>query len=302
MAPSDRIGVVILHWHTEDATMACLGSIVQAQNPGLKLYIIDNGSSTGFKERIHAICADAIILGNGTNRGFAAGANIGARQALEDGCTHVLFLNSDTVLALDASPVLCRGQFLIATPRILSENNRQRIWFDGGKIAFNGRGIHVDFGRNLSSLVMKPGSESMSFATACAMLVRCEALEKIGYLDEALFAYGEDLDFSIRAASAAITIGIERKSIIYHSESHSVKRNVGKDFRDYYVIRNAVLLLNKHFRRNLYWLRLLDLLVTAFLVPAIYFAVSFQMTRVRALIHGLQDGLRGIGGKSPRWE
>ena len=301
MPVPDRVGVVILHWHTEEPTLACIKSIGSNQTPSTYIYIVDNGSSPGFRNRVLQVSSCAVILGDGTNLGFAAGANLGARRALDDGCTQIVFLNNDTVLSGDALQILSRDAFGIVNPRILSDRNRDEVWFDGGRISFGGKGVHQDIGRPLGSLRNKPERETTTFATACAMLIRKETFELIGSFDERLFAYGEDLDLSIRAARANVSIGINRGAIVFHGESHSVRSNVGKNFRDYYVLRNALLLLKKHFLQDKYLIRLAFLLATDFCIPFVFFLMTFQPKRVQALILGLRDGLIGIGGRSPRW-
>lgn len=297
----ERIGVVILHWYTEDATTACLRSVVSNGTPEVSLYVVDNGSHSGSRDRMEKEFPAAIFLGDGVNHGFAAGANIGAQRALADGCTHVFLLNSDAVLVKGAIQILSNTPYWIVTPRILSERKHDELWFDGGIISLRGKGVHRDFGRSPDSVSGKPEREAMSFATACALLIRKEAFQRIGMFDECYFAYGEDLDFSIRAGRAQISIGIDRSAVAFHGESQSVRANVGKDFRDYYVIRNSLLVLKKHFRDDQYVRRVVLLLSIDFLFPLVVFLLTFRLKRVRALIAGLQDGCAGRSGRCSRW-
>ena len=53
------------------------------------------------------------------------------------------------------------------------------------------------------------------------MLVPRAALEEVGSLDESLFAYAEDVDWSMRARAAGLTILVVPASVVLHHVSES---------------------------------------------------------------------------------
>jgi GT2 family glycosyltransferase len=297
LSSSDRIGVVVLNWFTEEATSRCLTSVLASQGVAPRIYVIDNGSKPYLRERLERDFPMVNFLGERRNIGFAAGANLGAKRALQDGCSTILFLNNDSTLSPDCLRKLVETHGEVVDPLILSPDG-QRIWFNGGSISFTGKGRHRDFGKSLRVISVQPSEEAIEFATACVMLVRRVVFEKIGHLDERFFAYSEDLDFSLRARQAGLRLVIRRDARAFHDQSLSVRRNVGRWARDYYVLRNAILNVQKHFGKDRPRERALLAIAEEFSLRLPYFLVTLQFRRLRALILGAVDGIRGrIGAR-----
>jgi len=60
-----------------------------------------------------------------------------------------------------------------------------------------------------------------AFASGCAMLLRCRALEHIGLFDERYFCYVEDLDLTLRAWVLGYKAMLVPESVVYHRGSSS---------------------------------------------------------------------------------
>src|SRR5262245_37903886 len=91
------ICVVILNWNLPEITETSITSIQTALLRGVRIVIVDNGStddSPGYFRRRFG--NQVIIVENRANLGFAAGVNVGIRRALADGARAVLLLNNDT--------------------------------------------------------------------------------------------------------------------------------------------------------------------------------------------------------------
>ncbi|MBB6050081.1 glycosyltransferase [Armatimonas rosea] len=90
------LAVIVLNWNGGDDTKRCLESLAASTLPH-RVYLVDNGSTDGSLETLTA----DVVIRNGRNLGFAGGCNVGAKQALADGATHLFFLNNDATLAAD---------------------------------------------------------------------------------------------------------------------------------------------------------------------------------------------------------
>lgn len=294
-APCVRVGVVILNWFTEEETIRCVRSLPGAGEGVAAVYVVDNGSDAAARGKLRRELPEAVILGEGRNTGFAAGANIGLRRALDDGCDAVLLLNNDTVMQKDSLNVLRARSDAIVNPLILFAGRPERIWFAGGSVAVHGRGLHRGFRRRSERAAAFPADSS--FATACAVLLPRAVIEKVGWFDEELFAYGEDLDYSIRAGRSGVPLRFAHAARVLHAESTSVKKNEGKGFRDYYVLRNMLLLVKKHHGRAGLAVRFPILFLLEYLLPSALFLLGGDFTRVGALSRALADGLAGRTGE-----
>lgn len=290
------IGVVVLNWFTEEETIACVRSVLSSGDTDVAVYVVDNGSTPAGRRYLETELPGAVLLGDGVNRGFAAGANAGMRRALEEGCAAVFLVNNDAILSAGCLAALRAAEGAVVNPLIVRHDRPEIVWFAGGRVAFHGRGLHRGFGRSAAA---PASTRPSSFATGCAMFLPAATIRRIGFFDESLFAYGEDLDYSLRAAEARLPIVLAGSARVLHKESVSVKRNVGKEFRDYYVVRNMVLLLRKHCGAGGLLLRLPLLAALEVLFPAAVFLVRGETRRVRALAQGLADGLAGRAGA--RW-
>ncbi|HXF44798.1 MAG TPA: glycosyltransferase, partial [Burkholderiaceae bacterium] len=92
-----RVSVVVLTYNNLALTQRCLQSLVDASDyPNLELIIVDNASTDGSRGWLHEFAArrpgTRLIL-NDRNLGFAAGNNVGLREATGE---FLVVLNNDT--------------------------------------------------------------------------------------------------------------------------------------------------------------------------------------------------------------
>ncbi len=111
-----RIGVVVLHYGTDDLTLRSLRALLADDgSPARRVVLVDNGPGPGVADRVRAELPDVEVVVPGTNTGFAGGCNRGI-AALGPDVELVALVNSDVlvapgwltplVAALDADPRL----------------------------------------------------------------------------------------------------------------------------------------------------------------------------------------------------
>ena len=237
---SDRLATVVLNFQTADQTWLAVRS-VQTSTVGSRVWIVDNGSADGSLRRLEAAFPDATVLDAGGNRGFSGGCNVGICAALEAGSDFVLLINSDAVLAPDALEKLlgaakANPRAGVLAPVTLSREEPDRIASAGIRFSLaTGRMRHIAAGRPIS-LLPTARTHNVDAVSGCAMLVRREAFERAGLLDEAFFFTFEDIEFCLRVRRSGFEVLCVPEAIAYHEGGRSIGRTSPQ--RVYFAARN----------------------------------------------------------------
>ena len=89
------------------------------------------------------------------------------------------------------------------------------IWFAGGELdPKTGKVKHL--GGHKKDGPEFAEKKQVSFITFCCVLLPRVVIEKVGYLDETLFMYCEDVDYCIRLAQAGVLMWFLPDAVIHH--------------------------------------------------------------------------------------
>jgi len=209
------VSIIIVNWNTKQLLEECLASVIkQTKLANYEVIVVDNASSDSSVEMLKEKYEQVILIENKENRGFAAANNQGI--ALAKG-RYILLLNSDTIVLdgatdkvvsfadnnKDAAVIGCRVlnpdgtlqptcfMFPSLLNMVLSSTYLYKIFY---RSRFFGREQMTWWGRN--------DIREVDVVTGCFMLVRKEAIEEIGVLDERLFMYAEDTAWCYRFRKA----------------------------------------------------------------------------------------------------
>lgn len=224
MAPV-TLGIVIVNWNTRDLLRDCLRSI-EASDPTVtrRVILVDNASTDGSVEMVHAEFPWVEVIANTENTGFAAANNQGLRRLGFGGVPggdpprYGLLLNPDTVIPADAFRQMVERLDVdpgigMAGPRLVLPNGKLdlacRRSFPSPEVSFwRMTGLSKLFPRsrlfgryNLTYLDEHEETE-VDCVVGAFMMVRREAVEQVGLLDEAFWMYGEDIDWAYRIKQA----------------------------------------------------------------------------------------------------
>lgn len=229
--------IIIVSWDTRDILQDCLQSVYeQAGDVNFEVILVDNASTDGSVEMVRHEFPEVTIIENSENRGFAAANNQG--MAVAKG-RYVLLLNSDTVVLdnavaktvvfADAHPeaavVGCRVlnadrslqlscfMFPSLMNLLLSSSYLYKLF---PKSKFFGRERMTWWDRN--------NTREVDVLTGCFMLVRREAIEQVGLMDEKFFMYGEETDWCYRFHKAGWKILFTPDADIIHLHGASTKQ------------------------------------------------------------------------------
>jgi len=296
-----KILVLIVNWNGKEDTLACLESLKATRGEVGRIVVVDNGSTDGSVEAINRHFPQVTVIENQRNLGFGAANNMGMRLFLqEERCHYLLLLNNDTLVAPSALRVLASALSEegvgAAVPKIYYADG-QRLWYAGGRIDWKqGSATHYGHGRRDEGRFNRRGE--VSFATGCALLLKREALEKVGLFDERYFMFGEDVDLSIRLAKAGYRILYLPEAVVWHKVGGSVARK-GEGFIYYHMTRNRLLTMSKHARWR-EWLPFLLYFPLLWGWKAFFFLIRGRPLVARAMIGGAVDFATGrFDGREP---
>jgi GT2 family glycosyltransferase len=200
MSAFPRVGIVVLNYNGKHCLLSCLKSLDQLEYQPQDIIVVDNHSTDGSLEEAEKIFPHFTFVRNLKNEGFAKGMNVGIRLALARGAEWCWIFNYDAQAypqTLSLLMLVAQGssQVGLLSP-VIYETDSEHLWFAKGKIDFfRMRTLHIQ--PTTQELTAK--TYPSEFLTGCALLIKKELVETIGFLDEQFFLYYEDADYSLRA-------------------------------------------------------------------------------------------------------
>lgn len=186
--PSSPPEVVVVAYHHAQMLRRTLQPLTH-----LPVTVVDNSSDPD----VRAVCTELGVryLDPGHNGGFAAGVNHALADRLAPD-TDVLLLNPDAVI--DEAGIRELHTALRADPRLASVGPRQVD--DKGRPGRVGWPFPTPWGAVVEAVGLGRLRRAEDFVIGSVLLLRSEALEQVGGLDEAFFLYAEETDWALRAS------------------------------------------------------------------------------------------------------
>lgn len=205
-----NISVVIVNYNAGEILLEC---VARAHQQAEQVIVVDNASTDSSVAALKNAYPAIRLICNERNLGFATACNLGAKVADGD---HVIFLNPDCILETNAIPILLKAAHsaddvgmvggLLTDPDGTEQVGGRRVVPTPWRSFVRAFGLSVlcnrypklfsDFSLHKQPLPDRP-VEVEAISGAC-MLVRRDALEDVGLLDEGYFMHCEDLDWCMR--------------------------------------------------------------------------------------------------------
>lgn len=291
-----KVAIIILNWNGLADTIECLKSIMQLDYITFEVLVVDNASSDGSVDAIKLAYPNVNILCNDKNLGYTGGNNIALRYALEKDYEYFWLLNNDTVVdscSLAEMLTIAENSSNVGllSPVIYYYDNPEEIQFCGSYVDF--MNYNVKHFESIDDYFMSANISEISL-WGTALLIKRRVVENIGLLDDNLFAYYEDCDYSCRALRAGFKNIVIPKAKVFHKDS----RSTGS--------RTAPLQVYLRFRNNyLFWKKNISGTDRFFFFcKALGSTVSYVselnkknlLESADACLDGFWHGVRGFGG------
>jgi GT2 family glycosyltransferase len=285
-----RVGVVVLdRGRPEDAAAAALSALDPVLRP--RVIVVENGPGPA-----PAVPAEVTVLRLQENLGYAGGMNAGIASLRGAGCDRLLLLNNDAVLepgslrqmaeALDDPALAAVGPVVLRAADGRVESMGSRLDGRTGRSRLSGHGRRPEGGSGLLPVTSLSGA---------AWMVRADALDRVGPMDEAYFHSFEDTDWCGRARAAGLGLAVVRGACARHGGGRTL--GPGSADRLYYAARNHLRAAERlaPLRGTGRWLRRAAI-VSLNLAHALRQRTVPRVDAVRAVLVGSRDFARGRFG------
>ncbi|MCB9107514.1 MAG: glycosyltransferase family 2 protein [Anaerolineales bacterium] len=250
------LSIVIVSWNTRDLLLQCLESVYQEIRtfPLLEMetWVVDNASTDDSVSEVREKYPEVKLILNQNNVGFAGGNN----QAISQ-CSgrYVLLLNPDTVIKpnglkslidfMDANPQAGAAGSMLLNPNGTLQTScypaptlSREFW----------RLFHLDTIRpygvyRMSDWDMNSATE-VDVIQGASLVLRKEALEQVGLLDDTYFMYTEEVDLCYRLQKSSWLLYWVPESKVVHYGGQSTQQVATKMFLCLY--ESKLIFIRKH--------------------------------------------------------
>lgn len=257
-----KLSIIIVNYNVKYFLEQCLYSVRKASKGiNLEVIVVDNNSVDGSVEMLKDKFREIILIENKKNTGFSVANNQGIEISKGE---YVLLLNPDTVVQEDTfSKILLfmdehpdagglgvkmidgKGHFLPESKRGLPTPMVAFFKIFGLSKLFPKSKF---FGRYHLGYLNNDEIHEVDVLAGAFMMMRKEALNKVGLLDETFFMYGEDIDLSYRIQLGGYKNYYFPETSIIHYKGESTKKS---SVNYVFVFYNAMIIFaKKHFSKQ----------------------------------------------------
>jgi GT2 family glycosyltransferase len=260
--------VVVLSYNGKLLHADFFPDLVKYQTEGYKVILVDNASTDGTLGYVQANFPDVYTIPLSVNKGFANGYYEGLKQIQ---AKYYVLLSADFEVTQGWYTPLYKAmeanaQLAAIQPKIKYYRDKNKFEYAGAGGGFIDRWGYM-FCRGRIFFTIENDTNQYDndievfWASGGCFFTRAEAYQKVGGLDNELYAHMEEIDLCWRYINYGYTIGYCGASTVYHVGGSVI--SYGSPQKIYYNFRNNLVLLTKNlpFKHLLYllpWRMLLD--------------------------------------------
>lgn len=262
-----KLSVIIVSYNVKHYLQQCLDSLDKAlEGINAEVYVVDNHSKDGSVDYLRKHNKRIKLIASKHNNGFATANNIAIRRSQSE---YVLLLNPDTFVGentikecldfmdghknaggVGVRMLKCDGTDAMESRRGLPSPATALYKMCGlcTRFPHNRR-----FGKYYMGYLPWDKPAQIEVISGAFCLMRREALDKIGLLDEDFFMYGEDIDLSYRLVKG----GYENWYLPYKILHYKGESTQKSSFRYVHVFYEAMLIFfRKHYGHLSFWIHI----------------------------------------------
>lgn len=228
------VSVIVVNWNTSSLLRQCLRALQQnvSDRVRLEIIVVDNGSTDDSRamleeEEFRQVRTVALP----SNVGYVRGVTAGLAAATGD---FVMLLNSDTEVrpgAVERLVEVVAGDPHIgfAGPALLNSDGTPQVsvmpfW----RLSWKLLPSHIEHAlslRRYEQMLRQPGPvRRVDWITGAVLILRRDALDRLGPLDERLFMWYDDLDWALRARKLGRDrVWVEDAQVVHHGRQSAAR-------------------------------------------------------------------------------
>jgi len=228
------LSIIIINYNTRDLTADCLESVYRTiKGISFEVFVVDNASVDGSAEFLKSKFPDINLIGNERNLGFAS-ANNQALKIMQG--RYALLLNSDTVLKESAvfelfSFMETHPEAAMACGQLLNADGTKQNSIAGFPnlltLFFNMPLLEHLFPEKFPSKRYEYNHQiEIDSGIGACLMVRKEAIDRVGMLDERYFFFMEETDWALQMKEAGWKVFYVPNAFIYHLQGQSIGQSI----------------------------------------------------------------------------
>lgn len=251
------VAIIVLNYNNSADTRQCIECLRTINYDNYQTIVVDNHSTDDSLEQIQQFIEREQLLVAETNRGYAAGNNIGIKYALENNYDYVCILNNDVLVKNDFLTIMVEKMITepsigVSGPRICEYRDNSILQSAGANTDMrNGRVTQLYQG--MPEKVVAGKVIDCSYVGGACMLVRTEAIQQAGMIPENYFLFYEENEWCLNIVAQGYMIKCIADAKVVHKGSASINKIGG--LSEYFMYRNLVIFMNRNagFKNLLYF-------------------------------------------------
>jgi len=309
-ADRPRVAAVVVTYNRKVLLRQCLTALQAQTHSPAEIIVVDNASTDGTAQMVETAFPDITLRVLDENWGGAGGFHEGMRLAAGQDVDWIWVMDDDAEPKRDALERLFRPRLherestvALASQKVGTDNLRQSTHAgDYDPICMRKTPVTLE----------GPEIEEVQFSSFVGLMVQTETVKRIGLPEAGYFIWGDDAEYSLRLGQVG-RLFLVRSSRIVHHDAFATERKtaatllsqawrdrpVDQYWRNYYALRNRLLIVNKFADNAAY--RYLGYLMGALRMIRSAAAVlafdNHKWFRLKVLLKGLRHGIKEYSEK-----
>ena len=282
-----KISIITINYNGIKDTCELIDSIPFKEN--MEVIVVDNASIQNEASVISEKYPQVKVIRSPKNLGFAGGNNLGIKEAKGK---YILIINNDTYFKefnIDAliERLESSDRIGIVCPKLRFAWGSNPIQFAGYTSLTNITVRNQALGFGEEDKGQYDTALPTPYAHGAAMLIKREAINKVGLMPECFFLYYEEIDWSMMFTRAGYEIWYDPACTVYHKESQTTGQN--SPLRTYYITRNRLLLVKRNYKGINKYLSYIYLIGIVGLRDILKYSFTRQTGLLKTVLMGLHD-------------
>lgn len=243
-----KVSIVTVNYNQSAVTEELLSSIKKTNSySNIEIIVVDNASKTNPIPAWALKYPSIKFIHSAINLGFAGGNNLGIKQATGD---YLFLVNNDT----EFTPGLIEKlvETLDSNDTVGMISPMIKYFSDKSLIQYAGYTPMNYFTCRNSCIGLRQKDEGQfdhitiptAYCHGAAMMVRKQAIDQAGLMNEDFFLYYEEMDWCERVIKAGYQAWVNTNALIFHKESVSVGKKSA--LKAYFMNRNRILFMRRN--------------------------------------------------------